>query len=273
MDHLRGPAGSVRLLITDLAGTAVDYGSCAPAGVFVQLFGLHGVEISLEQARGPMGIEKKDHIRALVGVPEIAGKWERVHGTGCTEADIDRMYREFIPLQVEALPRYSGLIPGVLEATGELRKRGVRIAANTGYNREMTEIVLREAQRQGFVPDAAACATDVPKGRPAPWMIFALMQRLDVFPPAAVVKIGDTVPDIEEGLNAGAWTVGVARTGNLIGLTEAEIAALPATRLESLLQAARGRLRRAGAHYVIDSIADCVPIVDEINARLHARVS
>jgi len=264
----RRNVGPVRALITDLAGTAVDYGSSAPAGVFVQLFQRHGVPITLEQARGPMGIEKKAHVRELSKVPEIAGKWQKVHGAACTEADVDRMYQEFIPLQLDVLPKYSDLIPGVLETVRELKKRGIRIAANTGYNREMMEIVLREAARQGFVPDAAVCATDVAKGRPAPWMVFLAMEKLDVYPPAAVVKIGDTVPDIDEGLHAGVWTVGVARTGNMLGLAESELAALPQTELKPRLAAARERLRAAGAHYVVDSFADCLRVIEEINRRL-----
>lgn len=73
--------------------------------------------------------------------------------------------------------------PGVTEAVEELRQRRIRVAVNTGYNREMLEIVLARAAEGGFVPDAATCAADVPKGRPAPWMVFRLMEILNVYPP------------------------------------------------------------------------------------------
>ncbi|HPC96356.1 MAG TPA: HAD family hydrolase [Sedimentisphaerales bacterium] len=110
--------------------------------------------------------------------------------------------------------------PCVTEAVEELRQRRIPVAVNAGYNREMLEIVLARAAEGGFVPDAAACAADVPKGRPALWMVFRLMETLNAYPPAAVVKVGDTVADVEEGLNAGVRTVGITRTGNLIGLTQ-----------------------------------------------------
>ena len=40
-----------------------------------------------------------------------------------------------------------------------------------------------------------------------------------------MVKIGDSVSDIKEGLNAGRWTVGVTRTGKMIGLTAEQFVA------------------------------------------------
>jgi len=264
--------GGVKALITDLAGTVVDYGSCAPAGAFVDLFGRHGVAVTQAQAREPMGLEKQDHIRVLAAMPAVASQWKAAHGgSPCSENDIESLYREFIPLQLQVLPGYSALIPGVPEAMEALRKRGIRIAATTGYNREMMATVLEAAARQGFVPDTAVCASDVAGGRPAPWMIFRCLEALGVYPPEAAVKIGDTVPDMEDGLNAGVWTIGVTRTGNMLGLSEAEVRALgPEERNDRLASAGR-RLLRSGAHFVIESFADCVPVIEEIDRRLLRR--
>jgi len=266
----RSYAGPVRALITDLANTVVDFGSCAPAGAFVELFRRQGVEITDEQARGPMGLQKKDHIRVLTRLPEVAARWRQAHGAACREEDVDRMYQEFIPLQLEVLPRYGGLIPGVLEAVRAVEKRGVRIAATTGYNREMMETVLEAAAPQGFAPEAAVCASDVPAGRPAPWMNLRCLEALGVYPPEAAVTIGDTVPDVEAGLNAGMWTVGVARTGNMLGLAPEEIVALGADDLDRRLAAARRKLRACGAHFVVDGFGDCPAVLDEIGRRLAA---
>jgi len=260
--------GPVQALITDLAGTVVDFGSCAPAGVFVELFRRRGLEISQEQARAPMGLQKKDHIREISVMREVAAAWQAVHGSACSEEDVERMYREFVPLQLEVLPRYGTLIPGAAEVIRRLREQGVRIAATTGYNREMMKIVLDGASAQGFIPDAAVCASDVPRGRPAPWMIFRSLEELGVYPPEASVKIGDTLPDVEAGLNAGVWTIGVVRTGNMLGLGEAAAASLPAEELRSRLQSAREEFFKAGTHYVLDSIADCLPVIEAVNRRL-----
>ena len=95
-------------------------------------------------------------------------------------------------------------------------------------------------------------------------------EKLGVYPMEACVKIGDTVPDVEEGLNAGMWTVGLAKSGNELGMNEQEIAALPADRLQARLEHARQRLAAAGAHHVVDTIADVLPVIDRIQERIAA---
>jgi phosphonoacetaldehyde hydrolase len=260
--------GPLRAVIFDWAGTTIDYGSRAPAGVFVSVFERRGVPITMSQARGPMGMHKRDHIAALLAVPEIAEKWHDVHGHAPTDADIQSLYEELVPLQIACLRDYAQLIPGTLEAVAACRARGMKVGANTGYNREMANIVLEEAKRQGYEPGAAVNVDDVPAGRPHPYMCYLLAVRLQVYPMSSMIKVGDTVPDIEEGLNAAMWTVAVAKTGNEIGLTEEEIAELPPEGLSVRLDGARRRLAAAGAHYVIHGIGDLPPILDEIEARL-----
>jgi phosphonoacetaldehyde hydrolase len=260
--------GSVRLVVADLAGTTVDYGSCAPAGAFVELFRRHGVDVTQDEARGPMGLQKRDHIAALARLPRIATAWTDTHGRAPDDSAIDKMYAEFIPLQVKSLPDYGDLIPGVVETVGKLRSRGIRVAATTGYNREMLEVVLACAARQGFVPDATFCAEDVAAGRPAPWMIYRSMEALGAYPPECVVNFGDTLPDVASGRNAGVWSVGVTRTGNMVGLGRADEQALPRDERGRRLADAERAMKGAGAHFVIESFADCTGCIDAIEARL-----
>lgn len=259
---------TVKLVVADLAGTTVDFGSCAPAGAFVEVFRRHGVAITQEEARGPMGLQKRDHIVKLTRMPRIAQTWRDKHGSAPDDAKIDAMYAEFIPLQVKILPDFGGVIPGVLASVADLRKRGIRVAVTTGYNREMLEIVLGCVAPQGFVPDAAYCAEDVRGGRPAPWMIFRCMESLGVFPPSAVVNFGDTIPDIESGCNAGVWSVGVTRTGNMLGLNEQDAAALTPAEMKHRLAGADSAMRAAGAHYIAESFADGIACIADIEARL-----
>ncbi len=260
------PAG-LRAVILDLAGTVVDYGSCAPAGVFIEVFKRHGVEITVAEARAPMGAHKRDHIAAVVAMPAVATRWLAAHGAPAAEADVDALYADLIPLQVACLPDYSELIPGTLQAIANFRVRGLKIATTTGYNREMTDVVLREMRGQGFEPDASICVDDVPAGRPEPWMALLAAMSLRAYPVSACVKVGDTVPDIAEGCNAGMWTVAVAATGNELGLSLAEASALPQPERQKRTQAARERLAAAGAHYVVDGIADVPAVLDVIEAR------
>lgn len=266
--YTRSYIGLVRAVIVDLAGTTVDFGSRAPAGAFVELFKKNGIDITAAQARGPMGMEKKEHIRALSQLPDVIAQWEKKHGAPCSGADIDRMYAEYIPLQLECLPKFGELIPGTLEFVEEMRGMGIKIGAATGYNREMMEVVLEGAKKQGFVPDAAVCASDVPAGRPAPWMIYRCMEQLGVYPPEAVVVVGDTIPDIEAALNARVWSAGLAATGGMIGMSEQELAALGEDVVENMLDQATAKMFKAGAHYVGDGLEDCTAIVEEICDRL-----
>jgi len=261
------PAVPLKLVACDLAGTTVDFGSRAPAGVFVNLFARHGVEVSDAEARGPMGTAKRDHIAALAALPRVAAAWRDRHGRAFTERDLDALYAEFIPLQLEVLPDFSELIPGTAAAVAALRAAGLAVAATTGYDTAMTKIVTDAAARQGFVPDAVVCASDVAAGRPAPWMIFRAMERTGVWPPAAVVAVGDTIADIEAAVNAGAWAVGVAATGNMLGLSRAECDALAPAEREARLARARQAMTAAGADAVIDGIGDLPALLSTLGRR------
>jgi phosphonoacetaldehyde hydrolase len=258
------------LVILDWAGTTMDYGCYAPAVVFVEVYKRNGVEISMEEARQPMGAHKLVHLRKISQIPAVGRRWQEVHGRPATEDDVQKMFDQFVPLQLDCLARYADLIPGTLEVVAELRKRGVKIGSTTGYTREMMDLLLNEAARRGYVPDATVCATDVPAGRPEPWMCLRNAEKLGVYPMEACVKIGDTIPDIEEGLNAGMWTIGLAKSGNELGMNEKEIAALPADRLQARLERAYQRMAAAGAHCVVDTIADVLPAIDQIQERITA---
>ena len=260
--------GRLKAVLLDWAGTTMDYGCYAPAVVFIEVFKRKGVPISIEEARLPMGAHKKVHIRQITQIDRVAKAWEATHGARPTEGDVEAMFEDFVPLQLECLADYSELIPGTIEAVDAFRERGLKIGSTTGYTGEMMDILIHEAQIRGYEPDSTVCATDVPAGRPEPWMCLQNAMNLGVYPMESIVKIGDTLPDIEEGLNAGMWTIGLAKTGNEIGLNEAEITELPPDELSRKLDRARSRMYQTGAHYVVDSIADVLPLLDEIDKGL-----
>jgi phosphonoacetaldehyde hydrolase len=132
----------------------------------------------------------------------------------------------------------------------------------------MVEVVLEEARRQGYRPDCTVAADEVPAGRPQPYACWQNAILLQVWPAEACVKIGDTAPDVGEGLNAGMWTVALALTGNEVGLAEEEVASLtPEERRRRAAEAAQ-KLAAAGAHYVVEGIWELPPVLDDINRRL-----
>lgn len=266
--YQRRYCGPLQLVIFDWAGTTIDHGSRAPVAAFAEGFRRKGIDVTLAQARGPMGMGKRDHIRVMTEMPPIAAQWQEVHGRPVNEADIDEMYDEFVPVLMDVLPDYSTLIAGVVETVAALRDMGCKIGSTTGYFTEAMDLCAVAAARQGYVPDSTIAATQVSAGRPAPWLIFATMERLGIYPPEAVVNVGDTVPDIESGLNAGTWTVGMAEVGNGVGFSAAELAALPPAERNVAIAHARQILYQTGAHYVINRPDELLAVVQEINTRL-----
>lgn len=264
----RSYRGPLKAILLDWAGTTMDYGCSAPAVVFVQVYERQGVPITIPEARAPMGAHKKVHIRKISQQEAVRERWQARHGRLPDERDVDAMFSDFVPRQLAVLAEYADLIPGTLEAVKDFRARGLKIGSTTGYTREMMDLVLREAEQRGYAPDAAVCASDVPEGRPAPFMCLQNMIELQVYPPEAVVKVDDTLPGIEEGLNAGMWAIGLAKTGNEIGLNAGEIARLSDDELEPKLQRAYTRMAQAGAHYVVDGIWNVPAVLDEISARV-----
>jgi phosphonoacetaldehyde hydrolase len=262
------PAGPIKAIIFDWAGTTVDHGSIAPVMAFIETFRLHSVDISIEEARAPMGMHKCDHIRAITKMPLVAALWKAAHDRPPDETDVAAMYEEFIPLQIKVLTNYADPIPGAVETIADLRKRGIKIGSTTGYNRQMMQVLAPEAMRRGFQPDSIVCVSDVPAGRPEPWMALCSAMELRAYAPELVVKVGDTIPDIEEVLNAGLGTVAVALTGNELGLTAEELAALSPDELETRRERAHLHLSDAGAHYVIDGIWSLPLVLEDIDERL-----
>jgi len=260
------PADRIRAVVLDWAGTTVDHGSLAPVTAVTRVFADRGVVLSEVDARGPMGVAKRDHIRMLLAVPGVAGAWRAATGRDPAETDVADLYAAFGDVQVSAITEHGDVIPGVPEAMDVLRTRGIVVGSTTGYVRPAAEAAAALATAQGYAPDVLIAVDDVPAGRPAPWMLLRAMEALRVFPPAAVIKVGDTGVDMAEGRNAGTWAIGVTETGNELGMSVDDLWALPAAERVARGDAAAGRLLAAGAHLTIRSVADlpsAVAVIDE----------
>lgn len=268
--HTAPYKGRVQALILDWAGTAVDHGCLGPSGVFRRAFAEHGVEVSIEEIRPFMGLKKIDHVRGMLELETVAEKWQAATGRAPDDAALHAVYTRTEPLMIEAVKSHASPIAGVVDVVGRLRARGLSIGSCTGYTRPMMETLTLVSREQGYAPDFWNCATDVPAGRPWPWMCYQNAMALGVYPMEAMIKVGDTVSDIQEGRNAGMWSVGVSRTGSELGLDEAGVAALPAEELERRLEVISGRFFQAGAHFVIQSVAEVESVVDAVEARLAA---
>ena len=269
-DGKRPYRGKVTALVLDWSGTTADAYVIAPAVVFVEVFKNQGVEISMTEARGPMGLRKDLHIKALTEDPVIRDRWQSVHGRRPNQADVDRMFADFVPAQLACLPRYATLLPGVAEVIRRLQARGIKIGCSTGFTRPMVDILETAARAQGYVLDASVAGDEVRHGaRPRPFMVYRNLDLLDAWPIESVIKVDDTVSGVGEGINAGCWAVGVARYSNYMNInTLEEEATLSPAEIQRRLDHTRERLRQAGAHYVLDSLADIESVIADVEARL-----
>ena len=244
-------------VILDWAGTMVDPGCCAPVAAMRRVLARHGCSLPDAAIRQGMGRAKKEHLRALLATCGQAAATEEIYP--------ELEHEIFGELQTHA-----GLISGAREFALGLAAQGIKIGTTTGYTRAMMTVLAEAAARQGYSPDIIITPDDVPAGRPAPYMIYANAIKLGVWPLWQCVKIGDTPDDVAEGRNAGMWTVAVALSGNSFGLSRTESESLLPQERHDKAQAARTLLSDAGADYVIDSVADAAPILEQIAGRIIA---
>ncbi|OLU33698.1 phosphonoacetaldehyde hydrolase [Pseudomonas sp. PA15(2017)] len=258
----------LQAVILDWAGTVVDFGSLAPTQIFVEAFAEFGVKVSIDEARGPMGMGKWDHIRTLCNVPAIAERYREKFGRKPTDDDVTTIYERFMPLQIEKIGLHSALIPGALDAIATLRDRGLKIGTCSGYPAQVMAKVVDIARDNGYVPDHVVATDEVPNGRPHPAQSLANVIALSINDVAACVKVDDTWPGILEGRSAGMWAVALTCSGNALGLTYEEYKALPPEKLAKERQRIEQMFEGSRPHYMINTIAELPAVIDEINARL-----
>lgn len=258
----------LQAVILDWAGTVVDFGSFAPTQIFVEAFAEFGVQVSLEEARGPMGMGKWDHIRTLCDIPAIAERYKAKFGRLPSDDDVTAIYERFMPLQIEKIAEHSALIPGALDAIAAVRKAGLKVGSCSGYPAVVMEKVVALAKTNGYVADHVVATDEVPNGRPHPAQALANVIALGIDDVAACVKVDDTWPGILEGRRAGMWAVALTCSGNALGLTYDQYKALPADKLEQVRRRIGQMFEGSRPHYLIDTITDLPAVIVDINARL-----
>lgn len=257
----------ISMVVFDWAGTTVDYASSAPAKVFDEVFSRHGMNLTAAEINGPMGMEKKAHIRSLLSLPSASSQFRASCGRDPSKEDVDLLYGEFESTLAEVVGGLSSPIPGVVEAVDALRSMGLKIGSTTGYTSEIMQKVIPVAREGGYEPDCVITPNIAGSGRPGPFMVFECMRRLGIYPPSSVVKVGDTAVDMQEGRNAGAISVGILDGSNMLGLSEKEAREMDQNELERRKAEATTRYLDAGADYVLGSIRELPGLVAELNRK------
>lgn len=261
-----GVMTKVEGVIFDWAGTTVDFGCFAPVNVFISIFKDAGVEVTMEEARRPMGMLKIDHIRTMLEMPRIAALWEVSHGRPHTEMDVENLYKQFEPALMTSLSEYTDPIPEVIETIEVLRTKGLKIGSTTGYTQTMMDVVVSNAELKGYRPDAYVTADETNLiGRPYPYMIYHNMEKLKLSAAWKTVKVGDTVSDIKEGVNAGVWSVGVIVGSSEMGLSSEEYYGLAQIDKEAIIAKTAQTFKENGADFTIETMGELPQLIEAIN--------
>ncbi|TQR11624.1 phosphonoacetaldehyde hydrolase [Psychrobacillus soli] len=253
-------------VIFDWAGTTVDFGCFAPVNVFIDIFKNAGIEVTMEEAREPMGMLKIDHIRAMLFMPRISTKWEEKYKRAFNEQDVVNLYAEFETALMSSLSEYTDPIPEVVETVQILRNQGLKIGSTTGYTQTMMDVVVPNALKKGYGPDFYITPDGTNSlGRPYPYMIYRNMEALELSASWKVVKVGDTTSDIKEAVNAGVWSVGVVIGSSEMGLSLEEFNALSKEEQEKVISKTEKSFLQNGADFTIKSMSELPPLIETIH--------
>lgn len=184
------------LVIFDMAGTTVEDRGQVPAA-FAETLAANGITLSPDEITRVRGASKREAIRRLL--PDG------------TNTDVDRVFAEFRKnLARTYAARGVDAIAGAAEVFNELRRRTVKVALTTGFDRDTALLLLSAVGWTRATVDVVVCGDDVAAGRPAPDMIVLAMRLAGVTDPSRVANVGDTALDLESAARAGVkWNIGV----------------------------------------------------------------
>jgi phosphonatase-like hydrolase len=189
---------AVELVVLDMAGTTVHDGGEVPAA-FRSALAAHGVAVTDDELAGVRGASKREVIRTLV----------TRHQPDALPSLAEEVYDEFRAALAERYGAGVHAVEGAEDVFHWLRRRGVRMALNTGFDRVTTDLLLDALGWRDAV-DAVVCGDEVREGRPAPYLIFRAMEATGAASVHRVMNVGDTELDLRAGWNAGVgWNVGV----------------------------------------------------------------
>ncbi|MFZ4163787.1 phosphonoacetaldehyde hydrolase [Brevundimonas sp. NPDC058933] len=259
---------AIKAVVFDWAGTMVDFGSCAPVRALKAVFAEAGAPVEDDRVRRYMGMAKRAHVEAMLSEPEIGEAWRAARGRGWSEADVDGLMAKLEPAMRREAEATAALIPGALEALAMLRARDIQVGSTTGYTRPMMAGILPLAAAQGYEPEVVVCAGETRAGRPAPLMIWKALVELGSWPTDAAVVVDDAAVGVAAGRNAGCWSIGLAGSGNGVGLPLDDYLALAQDDRAARLAEAAEAHEAAGADIVLESIADLSHGLAIIEARI-----
>jgi phosphonoacetaldehyde hydrolase len=280
--HFRNPntkrpyKDTIKTVILDNSGTCVDPFVIAPAVVFQEVFKQHNIDISMREARIPMGLRKDLHISEILKLPRIQEEFIKVNGRKSTKDDVATIFNDFVPMQIDVLPKYCTIMPNVLSTMDNLRDQGIKFGTTTGFNREMVNCILENTKDKGLHFDTTMAGDDFPEeelhlgARPKPFMVWKNLFKLDAWPIESVIKVDDTITGIQEGINAGCWSIGITDYSNYMDIdTIEEWNSMSSKEKQKRKEYSRDKIQNeSGAHYIINEFDELELVIQDINQRL-----
>ncbi len=255
----------IEAVIFDWAGTMVDYGCMAAIETYREIFASYNISLTTEEIRRGMGQDKVDHIREILESDRIAKLWLKKTGMEPNEGDVSELNRMFQRTIINKFPYHSEPKEHVRNTIQILREQGIKIGSTTSYTKDMMDVLVPIARNKKLEVDVVINSEDIRgQGRPNPFMIFKNMEKLGINSVKSVVKIGDTVNDIKEGVNAGVYSIGVTDGSSEMGLSFDEFEALSEEEKEYKRQIVTERFKKAGAYYVIHNMKSLLYVINAI---------
>jgi len=246
-------------VIYDWAGTLCDRGSLSPVLSFIDAFQRVHINITMKEARTFMGLNKKEHIIKILELPSV-----KIQCKDNTIHNPDHIYYNYKIIQKDTL--VTTAIDGAIFATNIVRRLGLKNGVTTGYTKDLSDIVLNSITKQNVIIDNVVASDEVKYGRPHPYMIFKCLENMNIMRPSSIVKIGDTISDMEEGINAGCWTIGVSKWSNETNYESyQDIEDATENEIVKRSEHAKSVLYDAGADFVIDDLTKINTILTKID--------
>lgn len=215
----------------DMCGTIVDDKSVAPVEAFSETFRSAGVKLNHDEIRQFMGVAKYDHVKSLVNLPRV----QKQLNSFATSVEIEdrkdlysELYQRYLHFQTESARKWCQPIRGVSSLMHQLKAWNIKVGTTSGFPQRICNVVLENFYRNhiyNFSSKNVLGSDSLPYNngaRPKPGLIFELMSRQKIKNPRSVIKVGDTVADIQEGKNAGTWVVAVTETSSDLGVSRKE---------------------------------------------------
>ena len=223
----------IKMVVFDMAGTTVNEDNVVYK-TLRKAINEAGFDFTLEEVlEQGAGKEKLQAIKSIL----------KVFGNTEDNQLADKIYQVFIG-QLATAYNTLEILPqdNAVDLFKELKKRNILVILNTGYNFETAQSLINKLKWQkGVDYDGLITATDVTNNRPQPDMILLAMAQFGIINGDEVIKVGDSIIDIEEGKNAGChYTIGIT-TG--------------AHTLE--------QLQSANPNFIIDNLMELLPIIDK----------